>query len=140
MINEKTKNLCRGRSSLNESIKSKLKCFHLNTTSKPYLRLNRIKVEELYKRPQIVLIHNFLSDTEVETFKELTIPRIVKLKVEIEEDNPVYNEGLIADGASFADNSTSSVVRNTNRRITYITGNPRVLTCKVLKDCQVPQF
>ncbi|CAG2176441.1 unnamed protein product [Oppiella nova] len=59
----KTKNtyeLCRGERLMNDSIASKLKCFHLNTTKTPFLQLTRIQVEEMYKSPQIVVIHDFL--------------------------------------------------------------------------------
>jgi len=56
--------LCRGKSLLNDSIASKLKCFYLNTTKTPFLRLTRIRVKEMYKSPQIVVIHELLSEYE----------------------------------------------------------------------------
>ncbi|CAG2172311.1 unnamed protein product, partial [Oppiella nova] len=63
--------LCRGERLMNDSIASKLMCFHLNTTKTPFLRLTRIRVEEMYKSPQIVVIHDFLSEYETKTINSL---------------------------------------------------------------------
>ncbi|CAG2165689.1 unnamed protein product [Oppiella nova] len=73
--------LCRGETLMNDSIVSKLKCFHLNTTKTPFLRLTRIQVEEMYKSPQIVVIHEFLSESETQTMISLSEPSIDRLYV-----------------------------------------------------------
>ena len=55
---------------------SNLKCNYLNTTQITYLRLTRIRVEELHKRPQILFFHKFLSEYEINTLQELTKRRL----------------------------------------------------------------
>ena len=64
--------MCLGRKTMPLEMESKLNCFYLNTTFKPYLRLTRVKVEELYKNPQIVVFHDFVSDSEAEAMKNTT--------------------------------------------------------------------
>ncbi|CAG2171637.1 unnamed protein product [Oppiella nova] len=66
--------LCRGERLMNDSIVSKLMCFYLNTTKTPIL--TRIKVEEMYKSPQIVVIHDFLSEYETQTIISLAQPSV----------------------------------------------------------------
>ena len=69
--------LCRGeRHLLPEPLRSQLVCFHLDTAAlshpdSAYHRLSRIRVEEAYKRPHIVLFHDFLSDAECELLKSM---------------------------------------------------------------------
>ena len=113
--------LCLGRSFMNDSMQSKLKCFYLKTTSKPYLRLTRIRVEELYKRPQIVLIHNFLSETEIETMKNMTTPRMRKMRVIDMEGNEKYDDERLATG-DFIFEKNSTKVKVMAKRISEITG------------------
>ncbi|CAG2168774.1 unnamed protein product [Oppiella nova] len=71
----------RGQRLMNDSIAAKLKCFHLNTTKTPFLRLTRIKVEEMYKSPQIVVIHEFLSESETQTIISLAQPALHKDRI-----------------------------------------------------------
>ena len=68
---EKTQRLCNGEKLITDRIQSQLKCFLLNTTEIPFLRLTRIKIEELFKRPQILLIHDFLSENQIQIIQSL---------------------------------------------------------------------
>ena len=68
--------ICKEEKSIANEIHSNLNCFYLNTTEIPFLRLTRVKVEEVYERPQIVLIHKFLSEKETELIKNLSKPHL----------------------------------------------------------------
>ena len=117
--------LCLGRTFLNDSMQSKLKCFYLNTTLRPYLRLTRIKVEELYKRPQIVLIRNFLSPNETEALKNYSSPLMRRMEVVDEQDQSFVTDQRIAEGHFLYEDQTNLVV-SLARRISAITGNYQI--------------
>jgi prolyl 4-hydroxylase len=105
------------------SIESTLRCFHLTTTQIPFLRLTRIKVEEMYKRPQIVVIHDFLSDNEINTMKSLAKPRLQRSTVlgTPETGMFVVAESRVAEGGWLVD-TDDQVVHRITRRIGDITG------------------
>lgn len=75
--------LCRGENRMSEEIRSKLVCFYLDTRKlHGYIRLWRVKVEEAYKRPQIVMFHEFMSDYEVSVVKQLAEPKLKRATVQ----------------------------------------------------------
>ncbi|CAG2178027.1 unnamed protein product, partial [Oppiella nova] len=117
-----TKQLCRGVSLLSEAMKSRLKCFHLNTSQIPFLRLTRIKVEEMHEKPQIVVIHQFLSDNEVEVMKLLAKPKLVRTST-INEQTKTHqiDRNRIAEGG-WPKDWENSVVNTISQRIAHITG------------------
>ena len=71
-IRPRINDLCRGQLQTKYNQSSELNCFYLNTTGRPYLRLNRIPVEELHKRPQILIFHKLLNEYDLETLQNLT--------------------------------------------------------------------
>ena len=108
---------------MNISYESKLKCFYLNTTLRPYLRLTRVRVEELYKRPQIVLIHNFLSETEAQIVKNYSIPDLTLGGVVNGNNEAVLDPNRVAYQSTFNEYSDYKTFININRRFGEITGN-----------------
>lgn len=61
--------LCRGDDLMPNFVKSRLKCFYRDMSSKPYFRLTRIKVEQNLLRPEVYTFHDVLSDSEVDLLK-----------------------------------------------------------------------
>ncbi|CAG2177219.1 unnamed protein product, partial [Oppiella nova] len=112
--------LCRKKSLLNDSIVSKLKCFHLNTTKTPFLRLTRIKVEEMYKSPKIVVIHDFLSECETQTIISLAQPSLDKLFAY--GFGPQIDFNIRLARGSLVYDRQHKVVHTISRRIGAITG------------------
>ena len=78
---EEYKALCRGERKMSIKTESQLLCFHLNTTSIPYLKLTKVKVEEAFKKPQIVIFHDFLSAKEIDVIKSLAEPKLRRATV-----------------------------------------------------------
>ncbi|CAG2171222.1 unnamed protein product [Oppiella nova] len=115
--------LCRGERLLNDSIVSKLKCFHLNTTKTSFLRLTRIKVEEMYKSPQIVVIHELLSEYETQTIISMAQPSLERLYVFGDEGKRDVNDGnrRLAQGSIIWD-TQHKLMHTISRRIGAITG------------------
>ena len=108
---------------MNISYESKLKCFYLNTTLRPYLRLTRVRVEELYKRPQIVLIHNFLSETEAMATKTYAIPTLQKAQVVNADNKQVIDVNRISRLGGIPEHKKyKHFFDRINRRISEISG------------------
>ena len=78
---EKYKALCRGERKMSIKTESQLLCFYLNTTYIPYLKLTKVKVEEAFKKPQIVIFHDFLSTKEIDVIKSLAEPKLRRATV-----------------------------------------------------------
>lgn len=57
------------------AISSKLKCRYTDRGS-PFLRLARVKEEEAYLKPLILIYHDVIYDAEIETIKKLSMPRV----------------------------------------------------------------
>src|SRR5699024_49198 len=72
--------LCRGEQIedafiLQEVDRSPLVCFHLDVSKRgpdsAHLRLTHARVEEVHKNPNIVIVHQFLTDKECEILKRI---------------------------------------------------------------------
>ncbi|CAG2114616.1 unnamed protein product, partial [Medioppia subpectinata] len=121
------RDLCRGHISLDQSIRFQLKCYHLNTTEIPFLRLNRIKVEEMYKRPDIVVIHDFISEQEIQT---------IRLLVQLSHQHSSHDSNTLLADVSQLNNTNHPVLRGVTQRISAITG----LNLRQLSDYHVFKY
>lgn len=54
---------------------AKLKCRYVHKDN-PFLLLARLREEEACLSPRILLYHNVLADSEIETIKHLAQPRV----------------------------------------------------------------
>ncbi|XP_022906186.2 prolyl 4-hydroxylase subunit alpha-1 [Onthophagus taurus] len=73
--------LCRGDLSTPEEIVAELKCRYI-TNNNPYLKIGPFKVEEAYTDPKIVVFHDVMYDSEIETIKRLAHPRFRRATVQ----------------------------------------------------------
>lgn len=67
--------LCRGEVTLPVEEASQLRCMYVNNNI-PFLKIAPFKVEEAYLKPKIVIFHDVLYDTEMETIKKMAQPRV----------------------------------------------------------------
>ncbi|XP_068081878.1 prolyl 4-hydroxylase subunit alpha-1-like [Anabrus simplex] len=74
------KMLCRNEVSIPVEIWSKLKCRYVDMDV-PFLKLARLKEEEAYLKPRIVIYHDVIYDSEIETIKRLAQPRLFQSTV-----------------------------------------------------------
>lgn len=115
--------LCRGENRMPESIRSQLKCYFLNTTTlDPYVRLWRIKVEEAYKRPNIVLFIEFISDYEIDVVKSLSEPRLKRATVQNYFTGKLETAKYRISKSAWLTNRDHDVVNRISRRIQAVTG------------------
>lgn len=69
--------LCRGELQLPEEATSKLRCRYI-THNNPFLLIAPFKIEEAHHKPDLFIFHGVMSDTEIETIKKLSMPRVSK--------------------------------------------------------------
>ncbi|XP_067948072.1 prolyl 4-hydroxylase subunit alpha-1-like [Watersipora subatra] len=73
--------LCRGEDIMANPYKHDLKCYYSTSDGNPLLLLAPVKVEELYKSPDILLYHDVISDGEIEMVKNLSTPILKRATV-----------------------------------------------------------
>ena len=67
--------LCRGDVERSPKVLAKLKCY-LNFGEDPYLKLMPYKEEVVNLKPRISIFYDVLTETEIQTVKELATPRV----------------------------------------------------------------
>nr|CAD7408972.1 unnamed protein product [Timema cristinae] len=73
--------LCRGDVTLPDSVLSQLKCSYVDG-GVPFLKLARVKMEEAFHKPRIVIYHDVIYDSEIATIKRLAQPRFRRATVQ----------------------------------------------------------
>ena len=73
--------LCRGEEFVSVAEKSKMMCRY-NFGKHDFLRIGPLKEEEVFLSPRIVLFHNFLTNSEVDTIKSMAAPRFKRATVQ----------------------------------------------------------
>ncbi|XP_044263128.1 prolyl 4-hydroxylase subunit alpha-1-like [Tribolium madens] len=66
--------LCRGEISLSMEKASKLKCFYLSGNNH-FLKIAPFKVEEAHHKPDIIIFHDVLANSEIATIKRMALPK-----------------------------------------------------------------
>ncbi|XP_054155011.1 prolyl 4-hydroxylase subunit alpha-1-like [Oppia nitens] len=112
--------LCRGVKRMNRSVESRLRCRYLDTTNRSLLRLTRVKVEQLYDKPEIVVFHDIISDREIDLMKQLASRQMARLMIFSNSKLDIYG-GRLAEG-SWLDDFDHEVVDRFSRRIGAVTG------------------
>ena len=72
--------LCRGEDTVSDNEKSKMFCRY-SSGHHPFLLIGPIKEEEVYLNPRIVVFHDLISECEINTIKEMTLPRFLRSQV-----------------------------------------------------------
>lgn len=76
--------LCRNEVNLSVAVRSKLFCRYVDF-GKPFLKLAKLKEEEAYLDPRIVLYHDVISDREIKTIQQMATPRFKRATVQNSE-------------------------------------------------------
>lgn len=105
---------CRGelRKSFDET--SKLCCRFVSNS--PFSKISPFKVEELNHKPDILLFHNVLSDSEIELLIDQSKPKTSRASVFTAAHNKVKSNSRVAQFAWHSD-SDHEVIRKLSQRI-----------------------
>ncbi|CAB3223325.1 unnamed protein product [Arctia plantaginis] len=112
--------LCRGDSGLPMEISSRLTCRY-QTEHHPFTKLAPIKTEMLYLNPDIILFHDMLSDSEIDTVVEMAKMRLFRSEIHISANEEASVKQRISKSAWIYDEE-SDVVARISRRVTHMTG------------------
>ncbi|XP_050664918.1 prolyl 4-hydroxylase subunit alpha-1-like isoform X1 [Leptidea sinapis] len=112
--------LCRGESNLSPSISKKLTCQYL-TGEHPFLRYAAIKMEYLYRDPDIVMFYDVLSDNEIDIIKKLATPKFSRTQVNYSAAGGVKPANFrISKYGALSDKASPTVAR-VSRRVSAFT-------------------
>lgn len=128
--------LCRGEKRISPSVESQLKCYHLDTSKTPYLRLMKIRVEEAFKKPLLLIYHEVLSNYEIEVIKELAGPRLKRATVQNSRTGELETAHYRISKSAWLKASDHEAIERVNRRIGLITG----LTTETAEELQVVNY
>ena len=127
--------LCRGENRMNLATKSALKC-HFWKPAHSALTLTRIKVEEAFKKPLVLLFHDVISEREMQIVKEMSGPRLKRATVQNSQTGQLETASYRISKSSWLKNSDDEVVERLSRRIEHIIG----LNTETAEDLQVVNY
>lgn len=128
--------LCRGENRMSIQTRSRLKCYYWTQNKHPALTLTRIKVEEAFQKPLVLLFHDVISDDEIQVIKELSGPRLKRATVQNSQTGALETASYRISKSSWLKNSDHSVVQQVSRRIEDIIG----LTTETAEELQVVNY
>ncbi|KAI1902941.1 hypothetical protein AGOR_G00021480 [Albula goreensis] len=129
--------LCRGEDvQMTPGRQRALFCRYSTGGRNPRLIYAPIKEEDEWDQPQITRYHNLVSDSEIETIKKLSIPKLTRAQVSDPVTGRNFSAELrIAKSAWLAENE-DPVVSRVNQRIADVTG----LDTKMAEMLQVANY
>ncbi|PSN40929.1 Prolyl 4-hydroxylase subunit alpha-2 [Blattella germanica] len=126
---------CRLEHQMPASISSKLKCRYTDKGN-PYLRLARVKEEEAYLKPLILIYHDVIYDSEIETIKKLSLPRFKRATVQNSKTGELETANYRISKSAWLKDEYHHHVAAVNRRVQDITG----LTVSTAEELQVVNY
>ncbi|XP_035658589.1 prolyl 4-hydroxylase subunit alpha-1-like [Branchiostoma floridae] len=113
-----------------------LKCRYFTNNNNPRLLLAPIRLEQVFDKPKLWVLHNILSDPEMEVIKKLAQPRLRRARVE----SPTTGEGELASyrisKSAWLYDWEHRVIRRVNQRVEDVTG----LTMETAELLQVVNY
>ncbi|CAK8671019.1 unnamed protein product [Clavelina lepadiformis] len=115
--------LCRDEgTNLPAHIGSKLKCYLWTNHNNPRLILQPAKVEELWLSPQLIRFHDVLSDTQMESVKQLARPMLYRSTVNNPDTGKLEHAKYRVAKSAWLEDSDADVIGQVSRRIVDLTG------------------
>eukprot|EP00058_Branchiostoma_floridae_P022143 XP_002607633.1 hypothetical protein BRAFLDRAFT_59428 [Branchiostoma floridae] len=113
-----------------------LKCRYFTNNNHPRLLLAPIRLEQVFDKPKLWVLHNILTDPEMEVIKKLAQPRLRRARVE----SPTTGEGELASyrisKSAWLYDWEHRVIRRVNQRVEDVTG----LTMETAELLQVVNY
>ncbi|GLG99303.1 Prolyl 4-hydroxylase subunit alpha-2 [Gryllus bimaculatus] len=127
--------LCRNEITVPVDIQSQLKCRYTDLGS-PFLKLARVKEEEAYLKPRIVIFHDIIYDPEIETIKRLAQPRFRRATVQNSETGELEVAHYRISKSAWLSDEDHKHIHSVNRRVEDLTG----LTMETAEQLQVVNY
>ncbi|XP_045528903.1 prolyl 4-hydroxylase subunit alpha-1 isoform X2 [Pieris brassicae] len=113
--------LCRGEVDLPQEITKTLTCRYL-TEAHPFLRLAAVKMEYMYRNPDIVVFYDVLSDQEIDHIKRMAKPRFKRATVHDPKTGELVPAHYRISKSGWLKDEESSIVARVSRRVAHFTG------------------
>ncbi|CAG0885330.1 unnamed protein product [Cyprideis torosa] len=110
--------------------------FYYTNKGHPYLLLRRVKMEEAYLDPWIVIFHDVIYEEEINVIKELATPQLARATVQNPLSGKLETAEYRVSKSAWLDQGTSDVVDKYVARIEAITG----LTASTAEALQVANY
>ncbi|XP_039526525.1 prolyl 4-hydroxylase subunit alpha-1b isoform X2 [Pimephales promelas] len=115
--------LCRGEGiKLTPRRQSRLFCRYYDNNHNPLLLLAPVKQEDEWDRPRIVRFHDIISDSEIETVKEMAKPRLKRATVHDPITGKLTTAQYRVSKSAWLSGYEHSTIEKINQRIEDITG------------------
>ncbi|XP_039526534.1 prolyl 4-hydroxylase subunit alpha-1b isoform X3 [Pimephales promelas] len=115
--------LCRGEGiKLTPRRQSRLFCRYYDNNHNPLLLLAPVKQEDEWDRPRIVRFHDIISDSEIETVKEMAKPRLRRATISNPITGVLETAPYRISKSAWLSGYEHSTIEKINQRIEDITG------------------
>ncbi|XP_077095397.1 prolyl 4-hydroxylase subunit alpha-1b isoform X2 [Siphateles boraxobius] len=115
--------LCRGEGvKLTPRRQSRLFCRYYDNNHNPLLLLAPVKQEDEWDRPRIVRYHDIISDSEIETVKELAKPRLKRATVHDPITGKLTTAQYRVSKSAWLSGYEHATIERINQRIEDVTG------------------
>ncbi|NP_999856.1 prolyl 4-hydroxylase subunit alpha-1b precursor [Danio rerio] len=120
---KKYERLCRGEGiKLTPRRQSRLFCRYSNNNRNPRLLLAPVKQEDEWDRPRIVRYHEIISDSEIETVKEMAKPRLRRATISNPITGVLETAPYRISKSAWLSGYEHSTIERINQRIEDVTG------------------
>ncbi|KAK6626774.1 hypothetical protein RUM44_009251 [Polyplax serrata] len=113
--------LCRNEVNLSVAVRSKLFCRYVDF-GKPFLKLAKLKEEEAYLDPRIVLYHDVISDREIKTIQQMATPRFKRATVQNSETGKLEIAHYRISKSAWLEDHEHPHIAAVSQRVEDITG------------------
>ncbi|XP_034243816.1 prolyl 4-hydroxylase subunit alpha-1 isoform X3 [Thrips palmi] len=127
--------LCRGEVKMSPAKEAKLKCRYVHHNN-PFLFLARLKEEEAFLSPRILLYHNILADSEIETIKRLAQPRLKRATVQNYKTGELETASYRISKSAWLREEEHPHIAAVVKRVEDLSG----LTCDTAEELQVVNY
>lgn len=127
--------LCRNEETIPVEVWSQLKCRYVDR-GVPYLKLARVKEEEAYLKPRIVIYHDVLYDSEIETIKRLAQPRFRRATVQNYKTGELETANYRISKSAWLKDEEHHHIATVNQRV----GDLSSLTMTTAEELQVVNY
>ncbi|XP_035209546.1 prolyl 4-hydroxylase subunit alpha-1-like, partial [Stegodyphus dumicola] len=132
---EQYEQLCRSESVSNFAESKDLKCEYFSN-GHPYYFLQPVKKEEVFKAPKIILLHNVVSEREMEIIKSLAQPKLKRATVQNYKSGKLEYASYRISKSAWLKNEDHPVVAKISQRVEDLTG----LTVSTAEELQVVNY
>lgn len=132
---ERYEMLCRGEVSLPVDVQKNLKCRYVERGI-PFLKIAPFKEEEAYLDPRVVIYHEVIYDSEIETIKRLAQPRFKRATVQNYKTGEVEIAHYRISKSAWLQEYEHAHVKAVSRRVEDMTS----LTVDTAEELQVVNY